>query len=98
MKLIASPQINPKKKTIQFFLQNNCASHVSLSGSFNHWAHDALVMKPDRDGIWKIEIPMLPKGKYKYKFFVDDRMWTEDINNPLREPDGLTGFNSILTI
>ena len=55
-------------------------------------------MKPDRDGMWQIEIPMLPKGIYHYKFFVDDKMWTEDINNPNREPDGVIGFSSILTI
>ena len=98
MKPSASPYINPRKKTIQFLLLNNCASHVTLSGSFNHWAHDSLEMKPDRDGLWKIEIPMLPKGTYQYKFFVDDKMWTEDICNPNRQPDGVTGFNSILTI
>ncbi len=98
MKPLASPNIKPRKNTIEFYLQNDCASHVSLSGSFNHWAHDALLMKPDRNGVWRIEIPMLPKGRYHYKFFVDDRMWTEDINNPHREPDGITGFNSILTI
>jgi 1,4-alpha-glucan branching enzyme len=98
MKPVASPYINPRKRTIQFFLQNNCASHVSLSGSCNHWEHDSLLMKPENNGVWKIEIPMLPKGVYHYKFFVDDKMWTEDIYNPNREPDGVTCFNSILTI
>ena len=98
MKPSESPYINRGTKTIRFFLHNDCASHVSLSGSFNHWAHDVLLMKPDRDGMWQIEIPMLPKGIYHYKFFVDDKMWTEDINNPNREPDGVIGFSSILTI
>ena len=98
MKTHESPHINPLKKTIEFFAYNNCASQVSLSGSFNNWAQDVLLMKPDKDGLWKIEIPMLPKGKYRYKFFVDDRMWMEDVDKPNREPDGITGFNSILTI
>ena len=98
MKPVESPHINPRKKTIEFFLLNDCASQVSLSGTFNNWAHDALNMKPGPDGLWKIEIPMLPKGTYHYKFFVDDKMWTEDINNPYRAPDGVTGFTSILTI
>jgi hypothetical protein len=40
----------------------------------------------------------LPSGKYYYKFFIDDKMWMEDIENPLREPDGVTGWNSVLTI
>ena len=49
-------------------------------------------------GCWRITIPMLPHGKYFYKFFIDDKMWIEDIENPLREPDGVTGWNSVLTV
>lgn len=105
MKTLTSPQINAKKKTIEFFLQDDGPPHVSvagasqvcLAGDFNNWAHDILSMTR-QDGIWKIEIPMLPKGKYHYKFFIDDKVWLEDIENPFREPDGLTGFNSIFTI
>lgn len=106
MKTLTSPQINPNKKTIEFFLQDDGATHVSvagasqvcLAGSFNNWAHDILAMTREEDGIWKIEIPMLPKGKYHYKFFIDDKVWLEDIENPFREPDGTIGFNSIFTI
>lgn len=98
MKQHASPFINKRKKAIEFYMQNSCASHISLAGSFNHWAHDSLLMEPTKNGLWKIEIPMLPKGTYHYKFFVDDKVWTEDIDNPYREPDGLNGFNSILMV
>lgn len=98
MKLHASPYINGKQKTIEFYVRNNCASQISLAGSFNHWAQDVLLMEPDKKGIWKIKIPMLPAGRYHYKFFVDDKMWLEDIDNPYREPDGFSGFNSILII
>ncbi len=98
MKQHASPFINKRKKAIEFYIQNPCASHISLAGSFNHWAHDSLLMEPSKNGLWKIEIPMLPKGTYQYKFFVDDRTWMEDIDNPFREPDGLNGFNSILLV
>ncbi|MEJ7736175.1 MAG: glycogen-binding domain-containing protein [Chitinophagaceae bacterium] len=101
-----SPHVNPQKKTIEFFFHTEYASHVtlagasqvSLSGSFNNWAQDELLMKPDKDGLWVIEIPILPKGRYYYKFFVDDKLWIEDIDNPYREPDGLTGFKSILFV
>lgn len=98
MKQRSSPYINRRKKAIEFYIQNPCASNISLAGSFNHWAHDALLMEPAANGIWKIEIPMLPKGTYQYKFFVDDKTWMEDIDNPFREPDGLNGFNSILLV
>ncbi len=98
MKLHQSPYVNKRKKTIEFHIAINCANHISLAGSFNHWAHDQLEMKCDKSGFWKIEIPMLPRGKYHYKFFIDDRMWMEDIENPLREPDGVVGWNSVLTV
>ena len=98
MKQHASPFINKRKKAIEFYIQNPCASHVALAGSFNNWSHDALLMEPQKNGLWKIEIPMLPKGTYEYKFFIDDKVWMEDIDNPYRQPDGLNGFNSVLMI
>jgi serine protease AprX len=98
MKPNDSPFINEQKKTIEFYMQSDCASQVSLAGSFNHWAQDVLLLEPGRNGLWKIEIPMLPAGKYKYKFFVDDKMWVEDVDNPYREPDGFAGFNSLLIV
>ncbi len=106
MKSHTSPQINLKEKTIAFSLHDDFyshvsfagASHISLAGSFNNWAQDVLLMEQDDNGVWKIEIPLLPKGTYHYKFFVDDKIWMEDIDNPYREPDGSIGFNSIFTI
>ncbi len=106
MKNQNSPQINVDGKSIAFSLHDDSASHVSfagashvsLAGSFNHWAKDVLQLEQDAEGVWKIEIPMLPEGRYHYKFFVDDKMWTEDLDNPNREPDGAAGFNSIFTI
>ena len=98
MKLQQSPYVNKRRKTIHFHIHNSCARHISLAGSFNHWAQDELKLKPMKDGMWFIEIPMLPHGTYHYKFFIDDRMWAEDIENPLREPDGVTGWNSILNV
>ena len=98
MKTHASPYINDRQKTIEFYVQHDCASQISLAGSFNYWAQDVLLMEPGKNGLWKIKIPMLPAGKYQYKFFVDHKMWLEDIDNPYREPDGFHGFNSILVI
>ena len=106
MKPHQSPHVNPQKKTIEFFFHNDYAnhvslppsSHVSLVGSFNNWAQDALLMQIEEEGLWKIEIPMLPEGKYTYKFFIDDKIWVEDVDNPYREPDGLMGFNSVLFV
>jgi len=106
-KIPTSPKINAKANTIQFIFPTqknvrqvcfNGASQVSLAGNFNHWAQDVLLLDKDNDGIWKIDIPMLPDGKYHYKFLVDDKFWMEDLDNPNREPDGVSGFNSTFII
>ncbi len=93
-----SPMIDTKRKSISFLVQNECATQISVAGSFNHWAQDVLLMEPCKNGIWKIEIPLLPAGRYVYKFYIDEHFWMEDIDNPYREPDGLSGFNSILIV
>lgn len=98
MKLHQSPYVNKRKKTIEFYIYNSCADHISVAGSFNHWAKDEFQLKPHKGGRWSIEIPMLPHGRYYYKFFIDDRMAMEDIENQLREPDGIAGWNSVLTV
>jgi serine protease AprX len=97
-KTVASPFVNRQRNTIEFYMQNDCASQISLAGNFNEWAADVLLMEPCMDSLWKIEIPILPKGSYRYKFFVDEKIWMEDVENPYREPDGFVGFNSILKI
>ncbi|MBS1598781.1 MAG: S8 family serine peptidase [Bacteroidetes bacterium] len=93
-----TPFVNHKKQTIEFYLHHDCAEQISLAGSFNQWAEDILLMEPGKNGYWKIEIPLLPEGRYHYKFFVDSNRWVEDVDNPYREPDGYSGFNSILII
>jgi serine protease AprX len=94
----ASPFVNQQKNSIEFYMQSDCASQITLAGSFNQWADDVLILEPGRNGLWKIEIPMLPTGRYSYKFFIDDKMWVEDVDNPYREPDGFSGFNSLLIL
>lgn len=98
MKPHTSPYVNSQTNKIEFYVQHDCAGQISLSGSFNHWAKDVLLMEPGENGLWRVEIPVLPPGRYYYKFCVDDKFWIEDVDNPYREPDGFSGFNSILII
>ena len=83
---------------IEFHITNPCARRISVAGSFNRWARDQFPLVQTREGLWKVEIPLLPKGKYQYKFFIDEHMEMEDIENPNREPDGITGFYSLLEV
>jgi 1,4-alpha-glucan branching enzyme len=93
-----SPVINRRKKMIEFHIMNPCARSISVAGSFNKWAREQYPLEHTKDGFWKVEIPMLPQGQYKYKFFIDEHMEMEDIENPKRQPDGIMGFYSLLEI
>jgi serine protease AprX len=93
-----SPVINNRRNIIEFSIRHDCATQIALAGSFNNWSDEILQLEPGRYGTWKINIPLLPAGRYHYKFRVDQSYWLEDVNNPLREPDGFNGFNSILLV
>lgn len=93
-----SPYVNLEKNSIEFYMQNGSAEQVSLAGLFNNWAKDVLLLEPGLNGLWKIEIPLLPAGRYEYKFLIDGNTWVEDVDNPYRLPDGFNGFNSLLII
>jgi len=98
LKTYDCPYVDKNRKSIEFIVHNDFASQITLAGSFNQWAPDTLLMEPHQNGLWKIEIPLLPPGRHLYKFRIDDHLWMEDTDNPFREPDGIAGFNSVLVI
>lgn len=98
MKTYLSPVIKKRQKKIEFHIVNSCAKQICLSGSFNQWAKDQLPLQMKKEGYWTIEIPMLPHGQYQYKFIIDEHYEMEDIENPYRQPDGVSGFYSLLEV
>ncbi len=50
----------------------------------------------DKNGIYEISIPLDP-GRYEYKFFVD-RKELIDPQNPVKVPNGMGDFNSVIII
>ncbi len=73
------------------------AKRVYIVGDFNNWSPYADPMKDaDGDGTWELFFPMAP-GSYAYKLIVDGK-WIADPNNPLDEPDGFGGRNSVVKI
>jgi hypothetical protein len=49
------------------------------------------------DGEWTLYYPLGP-GTYAYKFLVDGKNWIADPWNPLSEPDGFNGRNSLIKL
>lgn len=94
-----NPIINPNTKRITFYLQQaNIKRSLSLVASFNNWKKNEILLRPSSDDTWYVDIPMLPNGKYEYKFFVDNSYWIEDISNPWRVLDGHGGWNNVFEI
>jgi 1,4-alpha-glucan branching enzyme len=83
---------------ILFRYRNPDARTVHLVGDFNDWTPTADPMSDDNaDGEWTLFYPLGP-GTYAYKFVVDGRNWIPDPWNPLSEPDGFNGRNSIIKL
>lgn len=86
------------KQTHVFKFENkNHFKKINLFGNFNNWNRNNLQMKDENDdGIYKIAVELDP-GIYEYKFFIDGKEIL-DPENPKIKPNGLGGFNSIITI
>ena len=87
-----------ERSSIIFSHHNDTATSVHLVGDFNYWHRKTTPCENDLNGIWRVEIPCLPGGKYRYKFLIDDTLWVEDATHGFKEEDGLGGFHSVLLI
>jgi glycosidase len=69
---------------------------VAVAGSFNNWSTTAHPLTDaDGDGLWTLELK-LPDGRSSYKYVENGTKWIPDPANPLSEPDGVGGKNSII--
>jgi cyclomaltodextrinase len=90
-------KLQPKKKYHFTYKPKGKPSQVNLFGQFNSWDRGNLPMDDaDGDGIYEISIPLDP-GRYEYKFFVDGKELI-DSKNPVKVPNGLGDFNSVLIV
>ena len=71
------------------------AKKVVLTGSFNSWKENELVMMKTAGG-WMLSI-YLAQGTHTYKYIVDGRFHTDPVNFN-RLPDGKGGYNSVLNL
>jgi serine protease AprX len=92
----AAPRVRDGK--IVFHYHDDSATEVFLAGDFNDWKPAEIRFTRSADGVWCAAINLLKSGKYRYKFYVDGKFWTEDASHGLKEEDGLGGFHSILMV
>lgn len=92
----APPRIENGK--IIFRYHDDSAESVALVSDFNDWNMSETRFTRNSDGVWIAAIDCLKSGKYRYKFCVDGKRWTEDTSHGLKEQDGFGGFHSILIV
>jgi len=81
-----------------FRYRNPGAKTVHLVGDFNAWSPTSDPMVDENsDGEWTLFYPLGP-GRYAYKFIVDGKKWISDPTNPVSEPDGFDGQNSVVAV
>jgi 1,4-alpha-glucan branching enzyme len=65
------------------------AQSVFLAGSFNSWNRESHILRKQRNGLWKITLPLEP-GRHEYRFLVDGQ-WVDD---PMCDHKAPTPFGS----
>ena len=60
----------------EFSLLAPQARSAFIAGDFNQWNPSTHPLEKDKQGVWKISIPLDP-GQYEYRFFVDEE-WQND--------------------
>ncbi len=80
---------------VTFRLHYPEAQSVSLAGSFNQWDPTSHPLRKTKQGHWSITIT-LPKGRYEYRYFVDDQWFTDPSSE--RVPNEFGSENSVITV
>lgn len=90
-------KLQPRKKYLFTYKPKGKPNQVNLFGQFNSWDRNSLPMSDSNgDGIYEISVPLDP-GRYEYKFFID-RKELIDPQNPVKVPNGLGDYNSVIII
>lgn len=93
---LGAPRVEAGK--LVFTHHDDEARSVAVAGDFNAWNWAQHRGKQHADGLWRVELPLLAAGRYRYKFVIDGVRWQDDPGNGMKEPDEYGGFNSILFV
>ncbi len=74
--------------------EDKTVNRVAVAGSFNGWNSGSNVMEKGEDGIFRVNMPVMP-GNHLYKLVIDGD-WVPDPGNPDKQEGGYE--NSLLTV
>jgi 1,4-alpha-glucan branching enzyme len=66
---------------IRFRFVHEYAKTLAVAGDFNGWSASSHPMNRGRDGVWTVEVKLLP-GRHEYKFVVNGKEWWNDPSAP----------------
>src|SRR5262249_23660649 len=81
---------------VSFYLYARHTKAVALVGTFNNWRPEPL--QEIFEGAWRVSVPRLPSGQYRYKFVVGEAHWINDPENANIVADGFGGYHSVLEV
>ena len=90
------PKKSKQKKKVVFELIAPEAQKVLVTGDFNSWDDNGIVMKRNKNGLWKTNVE-LDSGVYEYKFIVDNQWWT-DPKNDMKVNNPCGDLNSVVKV
>jgi 1,4-alpha-glucan branching enzyme len=64
------------KRRVAFSIESPEAESVLISGDFTEWLAKPLILKKNKNGVWKVHV-MLAPGEHQYRFLVDGQ-WKDD--------------------
>jgi serine protease AprX len=83
---------------VSFLYHDHDVRQVHVLGSWDGWRPPGLAGALVEAGLWRIDGPAPPPGRYEYKLLLDGLRWLDDPGNPRKTPDGLGGLNSVLNV
>lgn len=90
-------RVTAPRRTVLRYQSKVPVKSVAVAGDFNSWNPSASPLTgPDKKGFYSVELK-LAAGEYNYKFVVDGQ-WLSDPGNPLENPDGFGGINSVVSV
>jgi 1,4-alpha-glucan branching enzyme len=90
------PKKDSNQRKVIFSLPAPDAKNVSLVGCFTEWDKAPIVLKKQKNGLWKTTMSLAP-GTYEYRFLVDGQWQDDPACNTLR-PNSFGGHNCICVV
>ena len=83
--------------TFSYQARDDARHRVELRGDFNNWGEDALPLKRQRDGSYRVTVNLPQDGEYAFRYLIDDEHWDNDEAADAYVPNPFgTGDNSLL--